>query len=125
MLDLDIDDPSDRAFNLVGVLLLLLLLFRIFLLSFFGVMNMSHPTHHLPHPTHHVQVYKYSVPVKDALDLTNNPVTLTAIHLWLKRQRNRDSDAAAAEAAEAAMCTFWSGRRNGSWGREGRQREQH
>ena len=58
VLDLDLDDPSNRAFNLVGVLLLLLL-FRIFLLLFFDIINLSRPTHHLSHTTHHVQVYKY------------------------------------------------------------------
>ena len=29
----------------------------------------------MSHPTQHVQVYKYSAPAKEALDLTNHPDT--------------------------------------------------
>ena len=91
----------------MGVLLLLLL-FR-FLLSFFDIINLSRPTHHLSHPTHHVQVYKYSVPVKEVLDLTNKPVTPTAIYVRLRRQRQGGSEAAEAESTGAEIFTLWVG----------------
>ena len=106
MLDLDLDNPSYRELNLVGVLLLLLL-FRMFLLSFFDIINLSRPIHHMYHPTHHAHIYKYSVPVKEAFDLNNHSVTPTDIYVWFSRQRQRDSEAAAAEAAETAIFTLW------------------
>ena len=108
VMDLDLDNPPDMPFNLVGVLLLLLL-FQIFYCRFSYLINLSHPTQHLYHPTHHVQVYKFSVPVKELLDLTNHPVTPNAIYGQLSRQSQRDSEAAASEAAEAVMFTPWEG----------------
>ena len=62
----------------------------------------------LYHPTHHVQVYKYSVPVKEALDLTNHLVSPTSIYVFLSWKIQRYSEAAAAEAAEAEICTLWA-----------------
>ena len=63
----------------------------------------------MSHPTHHLQVYKHSVPVKEALDLTNHPVTPTAIYVYLSRQRHRDNEAVAVEDSEGAVCTLWKG----------------
>ena len=80
-----------------------------FLLSFFDIINLSHPTHHLSHTTHHIQAYNYSVTVKEALELSNHLVTPTAIYGRLSSQSKRDSESAAYEAAESAIFTLWAG----------------